>query len=75
MVFGAQYLHLPVPHLCTLIPWLEDPYPIPLFDPPHYRPELPAEHQAVVCLRPVLHRLLSLGDGEVLCARVQSILH
>ena len=37
--------------------------------------ELPVEHQAVVLLSPVLWSLLSPGDGEVLCARAQSILY
>ena len=54
---------------------MEEPSRIPLRYPPHLRPELPPEQQAVEFLSLLLRRLLSQGDGEVLCARAQSMLY
>ena len=62
-VFGAEHLHHLVPRLCAPVLRLEDSARLPFVDTPHRRPELPAEHQAMIGLCPVLRRSLSLGDG------------
>ena len=57
------------------VPRLEDTARILFGDPPHRRPELPADHQAVIGLCPVLRRHLYLGDGEVLRTLSQRVFH
>ena len=73
-MFGVEHLHHPVPRIRTPVPGLQDAARLSLSNPPHRHPELPAEHQAMVSLGPVLCRLLPPGDGKVLLACPQRVL-
>ena len=46
---------------------------LPLCNPSDHRSEFTTEHQAVVCLCPVLRRLLSLGGGQIVLARPEGV--
>ena len=74
-MFGAQHLHHTLPSLRAFVLWQQDPPLLPLCDPPHRRPEFPAEHQAMVCLSPMLRGFFPADGGEVLCAGPQRVLH
>ena len=43
--------------------------------PTHRRPEFPAEHQAMVCLSPIIGGFIPADGGEVLRAGAQCVLH
>ena len=74
-MFGAQHLHHTLTCICAFVPLQQDPPLLPLRYPPHRRPEFPAEHQAMVCLIPMLRGFLPLDGGEVLHVGAKCVLH
>ena len=61
------------PVILHLSPRLKHPARLPFRNPSYRRPEFTTEHQAVVGLSPVLHRLLPLGGSKVLLARPEGV--
>ena len=74
-MFGAQHLHQPIPSFCAVLLRLQHAPHISLSYPRHHHPHLPSEHRAVVCLSPVLLRLLPVFGGELLLTILQRLLH
>ena len=72
-MFGAHHLHHLLPGFISIFFRLK--HDLLLFNTPHRPPQIPAEHEAVIVLSPVILGLLYAGGSEVLLKCPQCLLY